>query len=153
MKLFRILLTAALVLAATTEVSAEITFRRAPQYSQDTVTNSKYYLVCITDPGNLAAIGGQQVKVYKTGAFGRQLTLKEGDNRIEIDASGFEGEFDIYLNEDMIDFAKPVTFVVDGREISVDVKPSLEILRATTLERGDWNYQFEAKVSYSQLLK
>ena len=84
MKLFRILLTAALVLAATTEVSAEITFRRAPQYSQDTVTNSKYYLVCITDPGNLAAIGGQQVKVYKTGAFGRQLTLKEGDNRIEI---------------------------------------------------------------------
>ena len=75
-----------------------------------------------------------------------------GDNRIEIDTSEFEGEFDIYLNEDMIDFSRPVTFLINGREISVEVKPSLEILKATTLERGDKNYQFEAKVSSGELL-
>ena len=53
----------------------------------------------------------------------------------------------------MIDFARPVTFALDGREISIEVRPSLEVLKATTLERGDRNYQFEAKVSYSQLLE
>ena len=65
-------------------LSAEITFKRSPQYNHDTVRNSRYNLVCITDPGNLAAINGEQVKVYKTGTFGRQLRLVEGDNRIEV---------------------------------------------------------------------
>ena len=84
MKRIHTLLTTVLLLALATDASADITFRRAPAYSQDTVTNSKFYLVCITDPGNLAAVNGQQVKVYKTGTFGRQLTLKEGDNPIEV---------------------------------------------------------------------
>ena len=84
MKRLRILLAAAFLLAALTDLSAEITFRRAPQSSRDTVTSSKYNLIGITDPGNLAAINGQQVKVYKTGAFGMPLTLKPGDNPVEI---------------------------------------------------------------------
>ena len=73
-----------LLLAAPLTASADITFRRAPQYSQDTVTVTKYNVVCITDPGNLAAINGQQVKVYKTGAFGRQVSLQPGDNPIDV---------------------------------------------------------------------
>ena len=66
------------------DAGAEITFRRAPAYSSDTVSSSRYYVVCITDPGNLAAINGEQVRVYKTGTFGRQITLKEGDNTVDI---------------------------------------------------------------------
>lgn len=84
MKLFRIILSAATLLSAFSDLSAGITFRRAPQYSQDTVYSNRYYVVCITDPGNLAAINGEQVKVYKTGTFGRQLKLVEGDNPVEI---------------------------------------------------------------------
>lgn len=84
MKPLRYLLTAALLLTMLVAASAQITFRRAPQYSRDTVHSNRYYLVCITDPGNLAAIGGEQVRVYKTGTFGKQVKLVEGDNRIEI---------------------------------------------------------------------
>ena len=84
MKLLRFFFTATILLATLASASAQITFRRAPQYSHDTVHNSRYYLVCITDPGNLAAINGEQVRVYKTGTFGKQLRLVEGDNRIDI---------------------------------------------------------------------
>ena len=73
-----------LLLFFATDASADIPFRRAPGYDRDTVSNSRYYLVGITEPGNLAAVNGQQVKVYKTGAFGQQLKLTEGDNRIEV---------------------------------------------------------------------
>ena len=83
MKRLRTFLTAVFLLV-TFGASAEITFKRAPQSSRDTVFNSKYYLVCITDPGNLAAINGEQVKVYKTGAFGRELKLQKGDNPVEV---------------------------------------------------------------------
>lgn len=78
------LLVATFLLCTTTNASADIAFRRAPASSRDTVTNSRYNLICITDPGILAAINGEQVKVYKTGAFGKQLTLKPGDNPIEV---------------------------------------------------------------------
>ena len=84
MRYLQTILTAAVLLFATTYASAEITFKRSPHYSRDTVTNSRYYLICQTDPGNLATINGEQVKVYKTGAFGRQLRLVEGDNRIDV---------------------------------------------------------------------
>ena len=82
-QLFKALFIATLTMIVT-DASAEITFRRAPAYSRDTVTSNKYYVVCITDPGNLAAINGEQVKVYKTGTFGRQLTLQPGDNTVDI---------------------------------------------------------------------
>ena len=84
MKQLYFLLVCLMVWATGADAAAEITFRRAEAYSRDTVSSSRYYVVCITDPGNLAAINGQQVRVYKTGAFGRQITLKEGDNPVEI---------------------------------------------------------------------
>ena len=77
------IISAAALLLTAFEASAEITFKRAG-YGRDTVNIEKYNLVCITDPGNLAAINGDQVKVYKTGAFGKQIKLAEGDNKIDI---------------------------------------------------------------------
>ena len=91
---------------------------------------------------------------YLSAPFDAKGTLKVrlcGDNRLEIETEDFFGTFDIYLNEDMIDFSKPVVFVLNGRETSLTLKPSLEILQNTTLERGDPSYQFEAKVSYEDL--
>ena len=102
MKHLRTILAAALLLIQFA-ASGEITFKRAPQSSRDTVYNSKYYLVCITDPGNLAAVNGEQVKVYKTGTFGRELKLQKGDNPVEVTI--FQGtnvetkKFSIYYGE------------------------------------------------------
>ena len=84
MKRVYYIITIILLVVSVADAGAEITFRRAPAYSRDTVSSSRYYVVCITDPGNLAAINGEQVKVYKTGAFGRQITLKKGDNTVDI---------------------------------------------------------------------
>ncbi|MBQ3668506.1 MAG: hypothetical protein II920_04690 [Clostridia bacterium] len=126
-----------------------------PHYMRDFVRNPLPERV-IWDLNTRAEMRKTESFYYLSAPIGAEGTLRvelAGDNRIEIDASEFEGDFDIYLNEDMIDFARPVTFALDGREISVEVRPSLEVLKATTLERGDRNYQFEAKVSYSQLLE
>ena len=84
MKALSIFLGAVLLLAPLTGSAAEIKFQRAPHYRQDTVYSSKFYAICITDPGNLAAINGVQVKVYKTGTFGRELKLQPGDNPVDV---------------------------------------------------------------------
>ena len=105
MKLLRIFAAAAALLASLTDLSAEITFKRSPHYNRDTVTTGKYYVVCITDPGNLAAINGQQVKVYKTGTFGRQITLQPGDNTVDITL--FKGQ-QVETRQFSIYYKKPV---------------------------------------------
>lgn len=84
MKFLRILIAATLLLAASAGLSAQISFKRAPNYSRDTVTSGRYYLVCVTDPGTQVTVNGEPVKVYATGAFGKELRLKNGDNRIEV---------------------------------------------------------------------
>ena len=131
MKHLHTILAAALLLAALTDATAEITFRRAPAYSRDTVTSSRYYVVCITDPGNLAAINGEQVKVYKTGTFGRELRLQPGDNTVDITLfKGTEMEtrqFNIFYRKTPDDFvARPEPqpqlddrlFYVETRELA-----------------------------------
>ena len=83
MKIARTLSVAAALLVSAGSLSAQIPFKLA-RSSRDTVASERYYLVGITDPGVRAAVNGQPVKVYKTGTFGQQLKLAEGDNTIEI---------------------------------------------------------------------
>ena len=80
------------------------------------------------------------------------VSYDSASNRIEIKTEALSGDFSILLNEDMVDFSKPVTFVVDGTEVSRTITPSLDVLKETTAERGDPNYQFFAEVSYSSLV-
>ena len=80
------------------------------------------------------------------------VSYDRASNRIEITTEDLSGDFSILLNEDMVDFSKPVTFVVDGTEVSRTITPSLDVLKETTAERGDPNYQFFAEVSYSSLV-
>lgn len=109
MRFLRILAAAVLLLASLTELPAEIPFKRSPHYNRDTVTSGKYYVVCITEPGILATINGQQVKVYKTGAFGRQVQLQEGDN--PIDVTLFKGD-QVETKQFNIYYKKPVEGIV-----------------------------------------
>lgn len=50
----------------------------------DTVGNSKYYLIAVTEPGARAWIAGKECKVYRTGSFGAELKLKEGENKVSV---------------------------------------------------------------------
>ncbi len=79
------------------------------------------------------------------------VSYEKGANRVEIKTENLSGDFSVLLNDDMVDFSKPVTFVVDGESVSRKVEPSLAVLRQTTFELGDPNWQFLAEVSYSSL--
>ena len=73
-------------------------------------------------------------------------------NHISIKAEGLNGDFSILLNEDMIDFDKEVTFDINGKSVTMKLEPSQVKLEETTIERCDPNYQFEAEISYLELL-
>ncbi len=73
------------------------------------------------------------------------------DNRIVLQTEGLNGDFRVLLNEQMVDFDLPITFEVDGEVIQALVTPSRTVLEETTRERGDPNYQFEARISFSEL--
>ena len=49
----------------------------------------------------------------------------------------------------MVDFTQPVTFTVNGAEYTVDLDPNYAVLEATTYDRGDPNYQFEAMMRFA----
>lgn len=71
-----------------------------------------------------------------------------GDNGFAIEADDVNGEFSILLNEYMVDFSQPVTFVVNGEETTLTLTPDMAVLAATTEDRGDPWYQFEAMVTF-----
>lgn len=52
----------------------------------DTVTTASHTIVGVTNPGSEIYINDIKVKQYKTGSFGSELKLKEGDNPIVIKA-------------------------------------------------------------------
>ncbi|MBP5162986.1 MAG: prolyl oligopeptidase family serine peptidase [Spirochaetales bacterium] len=80
------------------------------------------------------------------------VSYDRNKNLVSIETDSLSGDFSVLLNEDMVDFSKPVTFVIDGKEVSRTVTPSLEVLKETTAERGDPNFQFFAEVSLSSIL-
>ena len=82
-----------------------------------------------------------------------QASYDRETNRVTISTEGVGGEFSILLNEQMVDFEKPVVFSVNGAEIAVQVNPDRAVLEKTTAERGDPNYQFEAEIPYAELEK
>jgi len=71
-------------LALSLSVSAQnIPFEllRSPK---DTVTSKTVDFIFKTDPSATATIAGESVPVYKTGAFGNRITLKDGQNDISV---------------------------------------------------------------------
>lgn len=85
---------------------------------------------------------------YSTNSGLIKAAYDKAENRVEITTEGVNGTYSILLNEDMVDFSKPVTIVLNGKETVKDIAPDFGILLQTTAERGDPNYQFEAKVSF-----
>lgn len=77
-----LMLAAVVVCASTANLNAQKI--KVLRGERDTVFTQKLTILCQTEPGNVAVIGDQQVTVYKTGAFGGEVCLKEGHNKIEI---------------------------------------------------------------------
>lgn len=69
-------------------------------------------------------------------------------NRIVVEKNTTGKSFEVLLNEEMLDVTKPIEVVgVDGTTKVVEPEISLELLKETTYERGDYNYQFVGCVS------
>lgn len=73
-----------------------------------------------------------------------------GDNAFAIEAEDVNGEFSIMLNEYMVDFSRPVTFIINEEETTLNLTPDMAVLAATTEDRGDPWYQFEAMVTFTK---
>ena len=78
-----------------------------------------------------------------------------GGNHITLEIEDVDGSFSILLNEDMVDFNRPVRFDVNFGDAvyscELNIEPDPEILLRTTEERGDPNFHFEAEITLDQL--
>jgi len=68
-------------------------------------------------------------------------------NRFEIKLTGIES-LELYLDDRMIDYRKPVVVEVNGMVLFEDsISPSLSVLCRSLLERGDPRFAFASKVT------
>ena len=58
-----------------------------PTHRTDTVYKPTYYLIGVTENGASAKINGNDCHVYRTGSFGAELNLAEGDNVIPVEVT------------------------------------------------------------------
>lgn len=66
-------------------------------------------------------------------------------NSIRVEECTVAGEITFLLSSDMLDLFAPITINTPSGSNVVTVKPHYELLYETTMERGDYNYQFAAK--------
>lgn len=51
---------------------------------RDTVYTANHHVVGVTNPDAAASINGEKLHVYKTGCFGKTVTLSPGDNKVNV---------------------------------------------------------------------
>lgn len=73
------------------------------------------------------------------------------DNSITVEKDGDGADFEILLNEEMLDVFSPITVNGPAGSVTVNVTPDSELIRETTYERGDRNYQFCVVLKYKEL--
>ena len=57
----------------------------------DTVRTERQYVIGVTDPSAKASVNGKDAHVYRTGSFGAEVNLKEGENIIPVKVSSPKG--------------------------------------------------------------
>ncbi len=68
-------------------------------------------------------------------------------NSITVEECSIAGEVTFLLSNDMLDLFAPVTINTPDGSDTVTVAPDYDLLYETTMERGDCNYQFAAKIT------
>lgn len=107
----------------------------------DTVFTAKHIITGVTSPDNKIAVNNKIVKVFKTGAFGEEVNLTPGNNKISIFAKSFNDKiiseeilnvfYDTSVNIKALEAAKqaelksiaesnmvPVSFIVKSKKNS-----------------------------------
>lgn len=74
----------------------------------DTVYTSPHILVGVVAPGSVVTLNGEQVHVYKTGSFGKEIPLIPGDNTILLSAGENRQETKLNLFYDTVKAHKPL---------------------------------------------
>lgn len=70
-----------------------------------------------------------------------------GSNSINVEKCTAKGEISFLINEDMLDVFSPIKIKLPTNSISVKVMANYDLLYETMVERGDYNYQFVAKIT------
>ena len=68
------------------------------------------------------------------------------DNSITIEENTANGVVTVLISNDMLDVFAPITVHTEMESYEVTVTPDYELLKSTTYERGDKNYQFVASI-------
>lgn len=80
------------------------------------------------------------------------LNIEVETNTFMIDVDDdVNGDFTIWIDPHLVDVTQPIPFIVNGREVIVQVTPSEMSLWESTLKHGDPSFAYVAKVLYSQL--
>lgn len=69
-------------------------------------------------------------------------------NSINVEECSITGEVTFLLNNDMLDLFAPITVNTPAGSNTITVTPDYDLLYETTMERGDCNYQFAAKITF-----
>lgn len=64
----------------------------------DTVYKAKHQVLGLADPAAAVQVNGENVKVYKTGTWGVELQLKEGNNTIEVVSGNENKKFNVFYS-------------------------------------------------------
>ena len=64
----------------------------------DTVYKAKHQVLGLADPAARVQVNGENVKVYKTGTWGVELQLKEGNNAIEVVSGSENKKFNVFYS-------------------------------------------------------
>lgn len=83
---------------------------------------------------------------------GQSLDAVARENRIEVSTRGV-GDYEVLLDERLVDFSRPITLAADGVVTTHTVRPSLSVLCSSLLERGDPRLSFTVSLKGSGRLK
>lgn len=85
---------------------------------------------------------------YSTDSGTLIAEIDDTENAVRIEVTDLNGPFSLLLNEDIVDFSRPVLLEIDGMTYDLSITPDLSVLVETTFNRGDPNYQFEAEIHF-----
>lgn len=79
------------------------------------------------------------------------ISYDKTTNTVTVNSCTVKGKakITVYLNEDMVDLFRDVTFVIDGKSTTFTPVLSEKVLEDTVKERGDKNFGFVSKFSFT----
>ena len=74
-----------------------------------------------------------------------KIDLDKEDNSIIVNANTTVSKFTVLLNDEMLDLDRKIHIITPTGEKTILVERDAELIKKTTKERGDYNYQFSVE--------